>query len=636
MRAILVAAIALLGAISPRAPQVATRALVVRGTVTDQATTRPVEQAQVVVVGTMYGALTNAAGEYLLNIQVGAADTSITLITRRVGYMADGRAVAVRGDTVRADFTLSAAFVQLSEVVTTAAGAQINARVAGSAIAGLSIRAPASSRTGPDPLRPLDRERYARIDDNVFLSVASAPLSTFSVDVDRASYANVRRYVSAMHQRPPKDAVRIEELINYFPYDYADPSGEHPIAVQSAVAPAPWNPLHRVVRIGVQAKHVSADKVPPSNLVFLIDVSGSMMMPNKLPLVKQSINLLIDRLREEDRVALVVYAGQAGLVLPSTPGSEKETIRSAVNRLTAGGSTAGGAGIRLAYDVAKESFIKGGNNRVILATDGDFNVGESDDGALTRLIEKRRDEGTYLTVLGFGYDNLNDQMMEQLADKGNGNYAYIDDLLEAKKMFGTELTSTIYTVAKDVKLQVEFNPAVVQAYRLIGYEDRKLANEDFANDKKDAGDMGAGHSVTALYEIIPVGVKADVQIGATGKLRYQRVAELPRGARRDEMMYVNVRYKLPDSRSSRLLQQVVRNEIGAIDGDFTFALAVASYGMLLRESPFRGETSFESVLSLARDGLARDADGYRAEFTKLVEATRKLEGFRVGQADPPR
>ena len=465
---------------------------------------------------------------------------------------------------------------------------------------------------------------------------ASAPLSTFSVDVDRASYANVRRYVSTMRQRPPKDAVRIEELINYFPYDYADPTGEHPIAVRSAMAAAPWNPSHRVVRIGVQAKRVAAEKVPASNLVFLIDVSGSMMAPNKLPLVKQSINVLIDRLREEDRVALVVYAGAAGVVLPSTLGSEKEVIRQAVDRLQAGGSTAGGAGIRLAYDIAKQNFIKGGNNRVILATDGDFNVGESDDGALTRLIEQRREEGTFLTVLGFGYYNLNDQMMEQLADKGNGNYAYIDDLSEAKKMFGTELTSTIYTVAKDVKLQVEFNPAAVQAYRLIGYEDRKLANEDFANDKKDAGDMGAGHSVTALYEIIPVGVRPDVEIGTVGKLRYQRVADVPRTGRRDELMYVNVRYKLPDGRTSRLLQQPVRNEVSATDADFSFALAVASYGMLLRESPFRGASSFESVLSLARDGMARDVDGYRAEFTRLVDATRALEAFRVGSGPKER
>ena len=309
---------------------------------------------------------------------------------------------------------------------------------------------------------------------------------------------------------------------------------------------------------------------------------------------------------------------------------EKEVIRQAVFRLQAGGSTAGGAGIRLAYDIAKQNFIKGGNNRVILATDGDFNVGESDDGALTRLVEQRREEGTFLTVLGYGYYNLNDQMMEQLADKGNGNYAYIDDLLEAKKMFGTELTSTIYTVAKDVKLQIEFNPAVVQAYRLIGYEDRKLANEDFTNDKKDAGDMGAGHSVTALYEIIPVGVKPDVEIGTVGRLRYQRVGDVPRAGRRDELMYVNVRYKLPDGRTSRLLQQPVRNEISATDADFSFALAVASYGMLLRESPFRGASSFESVLSLARDGMARDVDGYRAEFTKLVDATRALEAFRVG------
>ena len=629
MRAILIAAIALFGATSPHVPRSAARSVVVRGTITDNATHAPLEMARVVVEGNTVGANTNAAGEYVLKIQVGDRDSTVALRALSIGYTVQARTVRLGGDTTRADFALAQAMVLLQEVVTTAAGPVAQRVAVGNAMASVSVRGP-SSFAAPDPRPHLDRERYARIEDNVFLSTAAEPLSTFSVDVDRASYANVRRYVATMRQRPPKDAVRIEELINYFPYDYADPIGEHPIAVRGNVAAAPWNSSHRVVRIGLQAKRVAADKVPASNLVFLIDVSGSMMEPNKLPLVKQSINVLIDHLREEDRVALVVYAGAAGVVLPSTPGSEKEVIRQAVFRLQAGGSTAGGAGIRLAYDIAKQNFIKGGNNRVILATDGDFNVGESDDGALTRLVEQRREEGTFLTVLGFGYYNLNDQMMEQLADKGNGNYAYIDDLLEAKKMFGTELTSTIYTVAKDVKLQVEFNPAAVQAYRLIGYEDRKLANEDFANDKKDAGDMGAGHSVTALYEIIPVGVKPDVEIGTVGRLRYQRVGDVPRAGRRDELMYVNVRYKLPDGRTSRLLQQPVRNEISATDADFSFALAVASYGMLLRESPFRGASSFESVLSLARDGMARDVDGYRAEFTKLVDATRALEAFRVG------
>ncbi len=558
----------------------------------------------------------------MLPLQTEIAD-SVTVRVRRIGYEIAARRVALTGDTVRADFRLVQSMSMLQEVVVTSAAAQYGSAAGNGAI---MLRGPSSS----DPL-PRDRERYARIVDNAFLSAASEPLSTFSVDVDRASYANVRRFVNR-RQLPPKDAVRIEELVNYFPYDYADPSSEHPIVVRSGVAAAPWNSSHRVVRIGLQTKRVAAERVPPSNLVFLLDVSGSMNAANKLPLVKQSINLLIDRLREEDRVALVVYAGAAGLVLPSTPGSDKEVIRAAVNRLEAGGSTAGGAGIRLAYEVAKQNFIKGGNNRVILATDGDFNVGISDDGGLTRLIESRREEGTYLTVLGFGYDNLNDQMMEQLADKGNGNYAYIDDLSEAKKVFGTELTSTIYTVAKDVKLQVEFNPSVVQAYRLIGYEDRKLANEDFNNDKKDAGDMGAGHSVTALYEIIPVGVKADVEIeGTKGKLRYQRVAEIPRNSRRDELMYVNVRYKQPDERKSRLLQQPVRNEITRADSDFSFALAVATYGMLLRESPYRGDATMDRVLSLARDGLGRDEDGYRAGFLQLVDRTKELEPLRVGR-----
>ena len=633
MRAILAAAIALLGATPSRAPHVAARSVVVRGTVTDRSSGRPLEQAQVYVPGTNVYAISGDNGEYSLKVQVGDRDTSITLGVRRVGYAAMRTAFPIARDSLRADFALIPQVLTLQEVVTSAAMSGVERTRVGFSVAALSGAASPAPASAPDPRPHLDRERYARIDDNPFLSVTSEPLSTFSVDVDRASYANVRRFIADQGRRPPKDAVRIEELINYFPYDYENPTGEHPIAVRCAVSAAPWNALHRVVRIGIQAKRVVADRVPPSNLVFLIDVSGSMMEPNKLPLVKRSINLLIDRLREEDRVALVAYAGAAGLVLPSTPGSDKEAIRAAVNRLNAGGSTAGGAGIRLAYDVAKQNFIRGGNNRVILATDGDFNVGESDDGALTRLIEQRREEGTFLTVLGFGYDNLNDQMMEQLADKGNGNYAYIDGDLEAKKMFGSELVATIYTVAKDVKLQVEFNPAVVQAYRLIGYEDRKLAKEDFANDKKDAGDMGAGHSVTALYEIIPVGVKADVDVEKVpDKLRYQRVVDAPRGTRRDEMMYVNVRYKLPDGKTSRLLQQSVKNEVVNADSDFAFALAVASYGMLLRESPFKGTATFESVLSLARDGMERDPDGYRAEFGKLVEATRALESFRVGRA----
>lgn len=618
MRAILGAFVALIGGTAPLASPIATRTVVVRGLVADGVGT-PLSDAAIEVVGTSRVASSNAAGEYSIRVEAATGD-SATVRVRRIGYEGESRRVALVGDTVRVDFQLKQSTLQLQSVVVTS-GATVH----------FSMRGPTTSGFAPDPL-PKDRERYARIVDNAFLAVASEPLSTFSVDVDRASYANVRRFVS-QQQMPPKDAVRIEELINYFPYDYADPSDVHPIAVRANVAAAPWRPAHRVVRIGVQAKRVAASRIPPSNLVFLIDVSGSMQAPNRLPLVQRSIGLLIDQLREEDRVALVVYAGAAGLVLPSTSGAQKEVIRAAVNRLSAGGSTAGGAGIQLAYDVAKQNFIKGGNNRVILATDGDFNVGASDDGSLTRLIEARRTEGTFLTVLGYGYDNINDQMLEQLADKGNGNYAYIDDLAEAKKMFGAELTSTIYTVAKDVKLQVEFNPSVVQAYRLIGYENRKLAKEDFANDKKDAGDMGAGHSVTALYEIVPVGVKADVEIERIdGKLRYQRVAEVPRNGRRDELMYVNVRYKLPDDTTSKLLQQPVRNQVSASDGNFSFALAVASYGMLLRESPLRGATTYESVLALARDGLSRDADGYRAGFVDLVERTRGLAALRVGKA----
>ena len=623
MRVILAASLALLSATTPLASRPAARTVIVRGVVLDASSTRPLEQAVVTVDGKAGGANTNPLGEYQLSVALGDRDSTITVRVRRIGYNATEAEARVSGkDSVRVDFKLTQAVMSLQEVVVTGGSTPMQRSSVGFAVATMR------GATGPDPRPKLDRERYARIVDNAFLSVAAQPLSTFSVDVDRASYANVRRFVQN-GQLPPKDAVRTEELINYFPYAYDDPRDEHPIAVRTDVGAAPWTPSHRVVRIGLQARRVAAEQVPPSNLVFLLDVSGSMHEPNKLPLLKESINLLVNHLREQDRVAIVVYAGAAGDVLPSTPGTEPSRIRAALDRLQAGGSTAGGAGIRLAYDVAKQNFIKGGNNRVILATDGDFNVGESDDGALTRLIEQRREEGTYLTVLGFGYDNLNDQMMEQLADKGNGNYAYIDDITEAKKMFGTELTSTIYTVAKDVKLQVEFNPAAVQAYRLIGYEDRKLANEDFANDKKDAGDMGAGHSVTALYEVIPVGAKPDVDVeGAATKFRYQRVADAPRNTRRDELMYVNIRYKLPNERKSHLLQRPVRDAVTSSDADFSFALAVAGYGMLLRDSQYRGSMTYDSVMSLARDGLSNDDDGYRAGFVSLVTRTQLLAAQR--------
>jgi Ca-activated chloride channel family protein len=472
--------------------------------------------------------------------------------------------------------------------------------------------------------RNIGGEDYRRIYENAFLGAGDNPLSTFSIDVDRASYSNVRRFLTD-GRLPPPDAVRIEELVNYFHYDYAEPSGKHPFRVVTDRAPAPWNPRHQLVRIGLQGRRYASREIPPSNLVFLIDVSGSMSSPDKLPLVKQAFAVLVERLREEDRVAIVVYAGSAGLVLPSTSGDRKHEILSALGRLQSGGSTAGGEGIQLAYEVARRHHIEGGNNRVILATDGDFNVGMTSDGDLTRLIEAKRREGTYLTVLGFGTGNYKDGRMEQLADKGNGNYAYIDDILEARKVFGTELTSTLFTIAKDVKIQVEFNPARVHSYRLIGYENRMLAKEDFNDDTKDAGELGAGHTVTALYEIVPVGAERDGRPGVD-ELRYQRPARGITTTTSDEWMTVKLRYKLPAEETSRLLAHVVRSDDGAprVSGDFAFAASVASFGMILRGSEHRGDASFDDVLRLARAGQGEDEDGYRAEFIRLVERARTL------------
>ena len=391
--------------------------------------------------------------------------------------------------------------------------------------------------------------------------------------------------------------MRIEELLNYFRYDYPEPKGKARFSVTTDLAVAPWAPEHRLLRIGIKGRSLRTESVPPSNLVFLLDVSGSMQPPNKLPLVKQAFRLLVQELRPEDRVAIVVYAGAAGLVLPSTPGSDKATILAALDRLEAGGSTAGGAGLRLAYEMASQHYEQKGNNRVILATDGDFNVGESSDAAMVRLIEERRDQGIFLTVLGFGTGNLKDSRMEQIADKGNGHYAYVDNLNEARRVFVREFAGTLVTIAKDVKIQVEFNPAKVAAYRLVGYENRALRNEDFADDRKDAGELGAGHTVTALYEIVPVGASLAGTGGDLDALKYQTVR--PRsGVESDEWLTVQLRYKEPDGTTSRLLTHPVRVRRPAAEptGDFRFAAAVAAFGLVLRESEYRGTATLDQVL----------------------------------------
>ena len=465
-------------------------------------------------------------------------------------------------------------------------------------------------------------ESYARIEENDFRLVSASPLSTFSIDVDRASYANIRRFIQA-GDRPPIDAVRIEEMINYFPYDWGNVTGDHPFSVTTEVWEAPWKRDHRLVRIGLHAESIDTADLPPGNLVFLLDVSGSMTPPDKLPLLKKALGLLVDQLRPDDRVAVVVYAGAAGLVLPSTPGDRKGDILAALDDLQAGGSTAGGAGLRLAYDVARKHHIDGGNNRVILATDGDFNVGASSDAEMVRLIETERESGTFLTVLGFGTGNLKDSKMEQIADHGNGNFHYVDGLLEARKVLVEEMGGTLLTLAKDVKLQVEFNPARAAGYRLIGYENRLLADEDFNDDTKDAGELGAGHTVTALYEVVPAGV--EVPRGDVDALRYQpQPDDPPLSDFDDELMYVKVRYKDPDGTRSKLLQQAVADRLRSPSTDFRFAAAVAGFGMLLRDSEHAGDLDLDDVVTLAEKGKGADPRGYRGEFIRLVEAARDL------------
>jgi Ca-activated chloride channel family protein len=483
-----------------------------------------------------------------------------------------------------------------------------------------------SGLSGEQRIHPpgtFNTEGYNPIDENPFQRPLSTPLSTFSIDVDTASYSNVRRFLS-QGQLPPKDAVRIEELINYFPYDYPQPKGDEPFSVTTEVAAAAWNPKHKLVQIGLKGKELQT--LQPSNLVFLVDVSGSMGYPNKLPLVKQSLCMLVNQLSAQDRVTLVVYAGNAGLVLPPTPGNQKAKIIQAIDQLESGGSTAGGEGIELAYKMAQQNFLKDGNNRVILATDGDFNVGMSSDGELLRLIEQKRDRGIFLTVLGFGTGNTKDSKMELLADKGNGNYAYIDTLMEAKKVLVKDLRATLFTIAKDVKIQVEFNPTKVQAYRLIGYENRLLRDRDFNDDTKDAGEIGSGHTVTALYEIIPTGMTSDVKLPDVDPLKYQ--ATQPGAASGgDELMQVKLRYKHPKDASSQLITKVVDDrEVSpdAASSNLKFSSAIAMYGMLLRDSELKGQSSFDAVLKLANQAKGQDPEGYRAEFIQLVEQYRKI------------
>lgn len=472
--------------------------------------------------------------------------------------------------------------------------------------------------------KEFNTEDYDNITENTFLAATQNPLSTFSIDVDEAAYSNVRRYLEN-GSLPPPGAVRIEEMINYFDYNYPQPAGDEPFSVNTEIAACPWNPQHRLVHIGLQGREIPMGHLPASNLVFLVDVSGSMDEPNKLPLVQASMKLLTEQLREKDKVAIVVYAGSAGLVLPSTNGMDKATIREAIDRLQAGGSTAGGAGIRLAYQTARENFIKGGNNRIILATDGDFNVGVSSDDELVRMVEEERKSGVFLSVLGYGMGNYKDNKMQQLADKGNGNHSYIDNLSEARKVLVSEFGSTLFTIAKDVKIQVEFNPAKVQAYRLVGYENRMLAKEDFNDDAKDAGELGSGHTVTALYEVIPAGVR-DEFTRSVDPLKYQ-AGPAAVFTNSDELLTIKLRYKKPDGDVSRLITHPVADrplQVQATSDNFRFSAAVAAFGMLLRQSSYKQGASYDQVISLARGARGQDPNGYRTEFIRLVQSATLL------------
>jgi Ca-activated chloride channel family protein len=605
----------------------------IKGRVTDDSG-HPLAYASIVVKSTGKGVATAADGSFSLQ----AGDNDVLLVSY-VGFVTKE---IKAGKKNYLEIQLQPDAAALNEVVATANMAMmqktvatreaLSAKSAYTAMPALAMNSYFGGGRTYDAGYPYNREGYDHITENGYRKVADNPLSTFSIDVDAASYSNVRRILKE-GQLPQQGAVRVEEMINYFSYRYDQPANNEPFAVHTELAVCPWNPQHQIALIALQAKKMDMAKLPPSNLTFLIDVSGSMMSMDKLPLVKESLKLLTDQLREEDRVSIVVYAGNAGLVLPSVSGDQKMRIKEAINRLEAGGSTAGGAGIQLAYKTARENFFEKGNNRVILCTDGDFNVGLSSDDALERMIEEERNSGVFLTVLGFGTGNYQDAKMQKLADKGNGNHAYIDQLSEAKKVLVSEFGGTLFAVAKDVKLQVEFNPQKVQGYRLIGYENRMLAKEDFNDDRKDAGELGSGHTVTALYEIVPKGVAMPVT-GKVDSLRYQTV--LPAISTEQEkfsgeVLAVKVRYKAPDAEKSKALSFYLKGSPEAMataSANLRFASAVASFGMLLRNSEYKGSSTYRSVLALAENALGDDTEGYRKEFLQLVS---KAQGIGKGE-----
>jgi Ca-activated chloride channel homolog len=607
-----------------------------------------------------------------LALYLPAGSRTVELMVRRIGYTPQNLRVSVNGSSATLNVALVTAPMRLESVVVNSAPTSSRPREgkardvivvqstnpatpAASLPASISVAGAATTVSQgyvgqPMVLSRADREmrraagvhdsanrvQYANLVENPFLTALRTPLSTFAIDVDRASYSDVRHYLDA-GSRPPRDAVRLEELVNYFHYDYHAPAkGAAPLDVTVETHAAPWQPSHRLIRIGMQAQRLPIADLPPANLVFLIDVSGSMYAANKLPLVIKSLRLLTAELRAQDRVAIAVYAGAAGLVLPSTPGSDKSRIFDALDRLQAGGSTNGGAGIRLAYQTARDHFISEGANRVILATDGDFNVGTTSDSDLIQLIEHERASGVFLTVLGVGEANTQHAKMEQLADKGNGQYAYIDDIAEAQKALVREMGGTLFTLAKDVKIQVEFNPSRVRSYRLLGYENRLLRDEDFNDDTKDAGELGAGHSVTALYEVELTTAAATAVTGSVDPLRYGSREPAPSShASGDELAFVKVRYQPPQGGTSALLTWAVRESDTAPTVDYLFASAVAGFGLLLRDSPHKGNLTWSDVRRMGERGLGADAEGDRAGFLRLVNTAERVMST-TARVDLPR
>jgi len=611
---------------------------ILTGIITDQSTGEQLIGVNIVVVGTSIGTISDIDGSYSITVPNNKSVLEISY----AGYIT--QRLAVRSAKSPFNIMLSAGGQLLDEVVVTGYSTsplkkigrifkKKNRNKSSNQLQQNNYQSVTHQELKPhhprhhDGLRDrtlidYNSEQYGKLVENKFINPIDEALSTFSIDVDRASYSNMRRFVES-GSLPPKDAIRVEEMINYFNYDYPTPKSEDPLAMHTTLTDCPWNKNHQILHIGLQGKKIATKDLPASNLVFLVDVSGSMNSANKLPLLKSSFKMLLNNLRPEDMVAIVTYSGRAGLALESTSAKEKGKILSAIESLGAGGSTAGAEGIKTAYNIARANFIKGGNNRIILATDGDFNVGIHSNDDLQDLIEKERKSGVFLSVLGYGMGNYKDEQMQTLANKGNGNHAYIDNIMEARKVLVNEFGGTLFTIAKDVKLQLEFNPAFVSAYRLIGYENRLLGKEDFNNDKKDAGELGAGHVVTAMYEIVMTGSDSDY-IGSVDDLKYQankKVAKM----NGDELATIKFRYKKPDEDISKKIVQTIDAKINTSpNSDIRFSQAVAAFGMYLRDSDYLKDRSLDAVISLADQSRGADKEGYRAEFIRMVKSVNEI------------